>query len=163
LQWLKDAALIHFCYAVEKVEIPLKGFTVPGVFKVYALDVGLLAAMAGIDTKTLIKGDELFSTYHGAFVENYVAQELAARSEQSLYYWKSEGKKAEVDFLFQKRNTVFPLEVKAGINPKSKSLHSYDTYFQPQKLLRSTLLNLKWNGKIINIPLYALGAVKRFC
>ncbi|MBD3421254.1 MAG: hypothetical protein GF398_14155 [Chitinivibrionales bacterium] len=32
LQWLKDAALIHFCHAIEKVELPLIGFTIPGAF-----------------------------------------------------------------------------------------------------------------------------------
>jgi len=51
---------------------------------------------------------------------------------------------------------IYPLEVKAGINPKSKSLISYDRQFQPSVLLRTTLLNLKYDGKICNIPLYGI-------
>lgn len=45
---------------------------------------------------------------------------------------------------------------KAGINPKSKSLLSFDNQFHPPLLCRATLLNLKRDGKILNIPLYAL-------
>ena len=51
---------------------------------------------------------------------------------------------------------IFPLEVKAGINPKSKSLRSYDMQFDPHLLIRTTLLNLKKNGEVCNLPLYAI-------
>jgi hypothetical protein len=46
--------------------------------------------------------------------------------------------------------------VKAGINPRSKSLSSYNTQFSPPVLARSTLLNFKKDDKILNLPLYAL-------
>jgi hypothetical protein len=48
------------------------------------------------------------------------------------------------------------LEVKAGINPKSKSLKSFDLQFNPSRLARTNLLNFKKNGKICNLPLYAV-------
>ncbi len=132
-----------------------------GIFKVYALDVGLLGAMANIPIEILVKGDRLFNEYQGAFVENYVAQHLTAMFEQSLAYWKSEGKMAELDFLCEIDGTILPLEVKAGVNPKSKSLLSYDSQFHPPLLCRSTLLNLKFDGKILNIPLYAINNLKQ--
>ena len=47
-------------------------------------------------------------------------------------------------------------KVKAGINPKSKSLKSYDLQFNPASLARTNLLNLKKDGKIYNLPLYAV-------
>ncbi|MBN1847685.1 MAG: hypothetical protein JW932_03790 [Deltaproteobacteria bacterium] len=62
----------------------------------------------------------------------------------------------EVDFLCEFTDRIFPLEVKAGINPKSKSLKSYDDQFQPDQLMRTNLLNLKKDGKIRNLPLYAI-------
>ena len=46
--------------------------------------------------------------------------------------------------------------VKAGINVRSKSLASFDDRFNPRFLCRTTLKNLKADGKIINIPLYAV-------
>jgi hypothetical protein len=50
----------------------------------------------------------------------------------------------------------FPLEVKAGINPKSKSLASYNLQFRPERLVRTNLLNLKRDGNLVNLPLYAI-------
>lgn len=44
LQWLKDAGLINLAYGIEQVGLPLSGFVNRSAFKVYALDVGLLAA-----------------------------------------------------------------------------------------------------------------------
>jgi hypothetical protein len=48
------------------------------------------------------------------------------------------------------------MEVKAGIKPKSKSLKSHDWQFNPALLARANLLNLKKDGKIFNLPLYAV-------
>ena len=94
-------------------------------------------------------------------MENYVAQHLAAMFEKPLVYWKSDGKMAEVDFLCEIEDTILPLEVKAGVNQKSKSLRSFDKQFQPPLLSRSTLLNLKHDGRILNIPLYAISNLKQ--
>jgi len=58
-------------------------------------------------------------------------------------------------------DTICPLEVKAGINPRSKSLKSYDSQFNPTCLARTNLLNLKRDGKIFNLPLYAVSLLKR--
>jgi len=71
----------------------------PKNFKVFALDVGILAAMAGIPPKSLVQGTHLFNEYKGAFVENYVAQQLKSDKKIDLYYWTSKGKRAELDFL----------------------------------------------------------------
>ena len=81
--------------------------------------------------------------------------------ERVLYYWRSKGGMAALDFLYETGDHVIPLEVKAGINPKSKSLPSYDDQFAPSYLARATLLNLKQDGKIRNIPLYAVGLFSR--
>jgi len=119
--------------------------------------VGLLGAMAKSPVELLAGGERLFNEYEGAFVENYVAQQLISHLNQSqLYYWKSKGGKAETDFLCEVKGEIFPLEVKAGINPRSKSLRSYDIQFDPHVLARTNLLNLKKDGKILNLPLYAV-------
>lgn len=163
LKWLHDAGLIYIAHAVETVQQPITGFANRNIFKVYALDVGLLGAMARIQPDIITHKHELFSTYNGAFVENYAAQQLAVSHNPYLYYWKSSSGKAEVDFIYEHGSSLFPLEVKAGINPKSKSLLAYDNRFHPPALLRSTLLNMKKNGRIINIPLYAINHIARIC
>lgn len=156
LTWLEDAGLIHRTYAVETAKYPLKHYADTSCFKVYALDIGLLGAISNSPVELLVQGDRLFNEYEGAFVENFAAQQLVSRSFQSLFYWRSKGGKAEVDFLFESADRIYPLEVKSGINPKSKSLKSYDTQFKPALLVRTNLLNLKKDGKTCNLPLYAL-------
>jgi predicted AAA+ superfamily ATPase len=164
LQWLTDAGLIHKAFAVDHVEQPISGFADRSAFKVYALDVGLLGAMARIAPAILLDGNEIFKTYHGAFVENFAAEQLVAihgEAAGDLYYWKKNPGIAEVDFLVDIEGEILPFEVKAGVNPKSKSLGVYTGRYAPRILLRSTLLNLKLDGLILNVPLYAIEHVGR--
>jgi uncharacterized protein len=159
LQWLEDAGLLLRCHAVTTAKHPLKGYMDRDCFKIYCLDIGLLGAMSGVRLELLVQDNGLFSEYGGAFVENYAAQQLAALG-MNLYYWRSSGKIAELDFLCEVGGSICPLEVKAGVNPRSKSLRSYDNQFNPPVLGRVTLLNLKHDGKICNIPLYAISRVR---
>lgn len=162
LLWLEQAGLILRCFLVAKPGQPLSGYADPSAFKVYALDVGLLGAAANILPEILVRGHDLFRESKGAFVENYVAQTLAGFGSDGLYYWKNEAATAEVDFLWQTpEGRILPLEAKAGINPKSKSLRTFDDKFHPGALLRTTLRNLRRDGNILNIPLYALPAISR--
>ena len=75
---------------------------------------------------------------------------------EAVKFFRKTSDLAELDFLCTVDGRIYPLEVKAGINPRSKSLQSYDRQFQPGLLLRTTLLNLKFDGKICNIPLYGI-------
>jgi predicted AAA+ superfamily ATPase len=156
LTWLEDAGLIYRANAVTSAKHPLKHYADTSCFKVYALDVGLLGAIAKSPVELLAQGERLFNEYEGAFVENYVAQQLVSHFSQNLYYWRSKGGRAELDFLCQFADQILPLEVKAGINPKSKSLKSFDLQFKPSRLARTNLLNFKKDGKICNLPLYAV-------
>ena len=64
--------------------------------------------------------------------------------------------RSEVDFLCASAGDIFPLEVKAGVNPKSRSLRVYDHAYSPPILSRASLLNLRRDGRILNYPLYAI-------
>lgn len=161
LRWLHDAGLVHFCHAVSTGRSPLKYYSGRGCFKVFALDVGLLGAMAGVAPDSMVQGERLFTEYRGALTENHVAQQLIAGKHPGLYYWRSPGGKAEVDFLCELGEQVVPVEVKAGLNLKSKSLKSYDQQLSPKILARINLRNLKQDGKICNIPLYAVSLLPK--
>jgi len=162
IHWLENAGLILRCCLVTKPGQPLTAYADRSAFKVYALDIGLLGAMAGLTPDILVSGHDLFTEFKGALVENYVAQTLVGLSSGPLHYWKNEAATAEVDFLWQSpQGDILPLEVKSGINPKSKSLQVYDEKSHPARLLRTTPLNLRHDGKILNIPLYALAEIDR--
>ena len=153
--WLEGAGLIHRSFAVETPRLPLRAHSNRQLFKVYVLDVGLLGALSRLDPSVLLLGDAAFREYRGAFVENYVAQELRAALGTELYYWRNRRTSAEVDFLFESSAAVVPLEAKAGINPKSKSLRTLGSSMGLTRLLRTTALNLRRDGSILNVPLYA--------
>jgi predicted AAA+ superfamily ATPase len=156
LGWLEDTGLINKALLVTQGKYPLKGYINRSSFKVYALDVGLLGAMAEVPVDILAKGNRLFSEYEGAFVENYAAQQLKSSLDINSYYWKREGKMAEVDFICEINDEIYPMEVKAGANIRSKSLKSYNDQFHPKLLIMTTLRNFKCDGIMCNFPLYAI-------
>jgi predicted AAA+ superfamily ATPase len=156
LTWLENAGLVYRATATGSAKNPLSHYADKACFKIYSLDVGLLGAISRTPVELLSPGDRIFNEYDGAFVENFAAQQLMAHFGKPLYYWRSKGGKAELDFLCEISGQIYPLEVKAGVNPRSKSLRSYDVQYSPSVLSRASLLNLKQDGKILNLPLYAL-------
>ncbi len=156
LIWLEDAGLILRAFCVNNPKRPLTGSLQRNIFKVYALDVGILGAMANLPAEILVNGEQIFNEFSGAFTENYSAQQLRAVAGNSLQYWKNKNGRAEVDFLVETATDIHPLEVKAGVNLKSKSLHSFDSKYAPSCLFRTSLCNLRRDGKICNIPLYLI-------
>ncbi len=118
--------------------------------------------MAGVAPELVVQGERLFTEYRGALSESYVAQQLVAAGHPNLYYWRSPGGKAELDFLCELGESIVPVEVKAGLSLRSKSLRSYDQQLAPPVLVRANLLNLKRDGKICNVPLYAVSWLSRW-
>ena len=155
IEWLEKAGLILRSFRIRTAKQPLAAYREGNIFKIFILDVGLLGAMTKIDPSVMIQGDRVFREFEGALVENFVAGQLRAVRQMDLYYWQSAGT-AEVDFICEYGNKILPLEVKAGLNPKSKSLQSFDKKYNPSVIIRTTLLNLKREGRLINIPLYAI-------
>ena len=155
IQWLLDAGLIYKSVKISAPRLPVEAYAQSNIFKIYLLDPGLLAAMADIPARILVEGDRLFTEYKGAFIENLAAATLVGAHGKQLYYWASDNL-AEVDFVVPYEHVLYPLEVKAGISRKKKSLLAYDDRYHPSRLVRTTLMNLRQDGRIINIPLYLL-------
>ncbi len=162
IQWLLEAGLLYKVINVSIPQIPLKAHAHFEFFKTYLLDVGLLGAMTSLSSKVLLGDNDYFVEFKGSFVENFVAQQLMTINiNDNLYYWSSEGK-AEVDFVFSWNNNIFPLEIKSGNTNKKKSLQVYDQKYMPNLLLRSSPMNLRKDGKILNCPLYLLERIRNF-
>ena len=154
IEWLRNAGLINVAYNIKAPKLPLSGYTDAAKFKVYMLDNGLLGAMLNISSDVIVKPDKLFQEYNGAFVENYVASELIMKGYE-LYYWKSKSD-AEVDFIIQYKNKIYPLEVKSGNSRNIKSLRSYADKYNPELLIRTSPRNYIRDNEFINVPLYGI-------
>ena len=71
-------------------------------------------------------------------------------------YWSVLNPSYETDFLIQRKNDLFPIEVKSEDNTSSKSLSKFkEKYRDAVKLrIRFSLDNLKLDDDILNIPLF---------
>lgn len=155
IQWLVDAGLLLRVRRVKKAGIPLSAYKDRDAFKLYVLDVGLLGAMSHVSAKTLLDGNNLFTEFKGALTENYACQELRALGGLQPNYWSSDQSAGEVDFVYEADGTVIPLEVKADINLRSKSLKSFVTRSQVTRGYRLSLASFEEQDWVTNIPLYA--------
>jgi len=88
--------------------------------------------------------------------KNYVLQALLTQFEVMPRYWSQNNPPYEVDFVIQRNNDIFPVEVKAENNLKSRSLKKYKELFCDKVPLRIrfSLDNLKLDGDMLNIPLF---------
>lgn len=68
------------------------------------------------------EGNRLFTEFKGTLTENYVFQTLLTQFEVVPRYWSQNNPPYEVDFIIQRDNEIFPVEVKAENNIKSRSL-----------------------------------------
>lgn len=156
IQWLIDGGLILKSNRVSKPGMPLIAYQDLSVYKLFLHDVGLLSAMAGLNVRTLIEGDKVFTEFKGALAEQFVMQQLRLKSESYIGYWTNERSTAEVDFVVQEEGEIIPIEVKSGENTKSKSFKQFCDKYQPSKAVRATLLPYKKEHWMTNIPLYGI-------
>lgn len=160
IQWLEDAGLIHKIYNVNTPKLPLNAYENRNIFKAYFLDVGLLNTMANLPSKLILDENIVFQEFKGSLTENFIAQELAQQFNR-LHYWTSHGK-AEVDFILQNNEFIYPIEVKSGMSNRKKSLSLYRDKYQPRLLVRTSPQNLDKQKNFINLPLYLTGQIKNF-
>lgn len=156
LQWLTDARLVHKIYRSSAPRLPIAAYDDLSAFKVYMVDVGLLRRLAQLAPTAFAEGNRLFTEFKGALTENYVLQSLLTQFEVTPRYWSQNNPPYEVDFLIQKENDIFPIEVKSETNTASKSLKKFKELFPEQVKLRVrfSLNNLKLDDDMLNIPLF---------
>ena len=157
LGWLENCGLVHKIDRVSKPALPLKGYANTGAFKLFMSDIGLLSAISGLDAKTILEGDAMFTEFKGALTEQYVCQEMKHFKKTVISYWTNESATAEIDFILQLNSEIIPIEVKSSINLKAKSLSVYREKFKPKIEIRTSLANYNKHGNLFDIPLYAIG------
>lgn len=154
IQWLQDCGLILKSIRVSKPGMPLKAYMEMSNFKIYMLDIGLLAAQGELDARVLLEGNKVFEEFKGALTEQFIAQELVA-SGISLYYFSKENSSGELDFLVQRGNQIIPVEVKAEENLQAKSLKAYCNKYNPAFAIRTSMSDYREQDWMTNVPLYA--------
>lgn len=156
IMWLTDCGLVHKISRVNAAGIPLKAYEDLKAFKLFVLDVGLLGCMSGLRQRTLLDGNALFVEFKCALTEQYVCQQLKTIDDLGIYYYTNERGSCEIDFIVDTGEQIIPVEVKAEVNLKAKSLKTYREKFLPDNAVRTSMADYKKEDGLINLPLYAI-------
>ena len=149
IEWLNLAGVVLKCQRINQAFEPIAVYADLSAFKLYMGDVGLLTMKSGLSQQTVLSGEG--NTFMGAVTENYVAQQLAAKS-YDLYYWESSST-AELDFVLQKGNQIIGIEVKKGEHVRSRSLGVFADSYKPAYSIRLSLKNFGEKDGLKSVPL----------
>lgn len=153
VDWLERTGNTFKCYQIQH----LRGSLLDGqseLFKLYMADVGLLVSMLGQDYIFKLINNQL-DLFKGAIYEQLVAQMLIAKGIKLNYMRLGD---YEIDFLFEHKGHIYPIECKSGGNTKSKSLKSYIEKHQPIKAFKLAMNNVNISDPITKaIPHYLFG------
>lgn len=182
---LSDAGIIKRVSLTAANGLPL-GAEVNDRYRKYIyLDSGLLLRILDMDlggarqlTELIIAGTAEDLVNKGGLTEMVLGWELIKynnpRSQHDLYYWENvaEGTRSEVDYIIAKDLKVLPIECKAGVSGKMKSLHLFMSQKQLTFAVRCSLENFsmienrdKQNGDVVRrisvLPLFAVSNLYR--
>lgn len=156
ITWLTQAGITTIVRRISKPDIPLLPYADDTAFKLFMVDVGLLGAMSQLDKETVVGGSDIFEEFKGSLTEQYVCQQLVSDCGLTPYYWSAENSSGEIDFLTQKSNKVFAVEVKAEENLRAKSLRAFKESHPKIKSVRFSLSGYREQDWMRNVPLYAM-------
>ena len=159
IMWLSDCGLVHKVSRVNAAGIPLRAYEDLKAFKLFVVDVGLLGCMTGLRQRTLLEGNDLFVEFKGALTEQYVCQQLKTMEDLDVYYYTNDRGSCEVNFIIDTGEQVVPVEAKAEVNLRAKSLKTYYEKFSPQISVRTSMADYKREEWLVNLPLYAIDQI----
>ena len=153
IEWLIRADIIKLSRLVTNIRYDLDDYARDDFFRAYTCDLSLLVAMKDFGLKQHIIENTLAGNTKGGIYECAVA-DILIKKGYSLYFYKNETTKRELDFIIQKDGNVIPVEVKSG-NARAASLNQIvqaktdiKTFY---KLVDG---NVGEEGRIITLPLY---------
>ena len=153
IEWLNFAGTILKCQKITEGNIPIAVYACFPDFKLYMSDVGLLSLRSRLPAELLVAENNEDNNFMGSVTENYIAQAFTA-NKIPLFYWKNDNT-AEVDFVLQKGIDVIPVEVKRGVNTRSKSMTIFAKLYHSPYSIRISQKNFGYENRIKSVPLYA--------
>lgn len=162
LDLLEMAGLVHKVYHSSGQGLPLGAEANHKIFKVLFLDTGILQQNAGLKLSDLLLAQNTEMLNKGRLAELFAGLEMikyeTPMNRPQLYYWHREkrGSSAEVDYLFNHKGLIIPIEVKSGSSGKMQSLYQFLTEKNRPKGIRLSMENFASFDKVEVIPLYAI-------
>ena len=172
-QTIGKAMLTELVYPSSDLQLP----SIPNFRKrpkLLWVDTGLVNFASKVQYD-VFSANDICDVWRGRIAEHIVAQELVAYSNNislKRAYWRKgkHGSDAEIDFIYQYKNMLIPIEVKLGHNAKLKSLHIFmdmaphniavRVWSKPYSVDEVKTQNGKL-FKLINIPFYYVGQIEK--
>lgn len=161
IMWLCDCGLVHKISRVNAGRIPLKVYEDLKAFRLFIVDIGLLGCMTNLHQNILLDKNCLFTEFKGALTEQYVCQQLKTLDGLGIYYYTNDHSSGEIDFIIDTEEHIIPVEVKAEINLKAKSLKTYREKYNPEISIRTSMADYKKEEGLVDLPLYVLEEINR--
>lgn len=131
--------------------------------KLYFIDTGLCAYLCGMPSAEILEK----SAFAGAFYETYVVSEIIKsyynnyKDTSNLYYYRDRDQ-YEVDLIIEDYDSIYPIEIKKGINPVSnnknfKVLEKYKKNINIGLVIDSSNKVFPINDKVYYCPIDIIG------
>lgn len=165
LDLLVHAGLIQRVLATTAAGLPLHAHVKHDRFKLLYLDTGLLQTATRVDATHFFDQD-IMQINAGMIAEQFVGQELIAYSHPyqnaPLLFWeRTNGGQAEIDFITTTGSNIIPIEVKAGSTGTLRSLQSYLLERTGSLGVRISEKPLSLDKHILSIPFYLIGFLEQ--
>jgi len=128
-------------------------------------DHGVFQRLLGLSLSAHLLATDFSLINKGNLAEQYAGTEILKLrppvNRTQLFYWHREtrGSNAEVDYIIQQNENIFPVEVKSGTQGKMQSLRIFLTEKKLNQGIRLSLENFCRYDKIRVYPLYAIGNI----
>ena len=171
---LEKTFLLQLNYPTTNVKVPLIENKRKSP-KIQLLDTGILNYFAGIQNQ-ILTSDNIDNVFEGKLAEHIVGQEIISANTSPLSkntFWIKEKKQsnAEIDYIFQYKDLLIPIEVKLGKTGRLRSLmefidlcpHNYAVRVYSDELRIDKVRTIK--GKkffLMNLPFYLISKIEDY-
>jgi len=162
LELLTNAGIIIPVTHTSANGIPLGAETNEKLRKFILFDNGIQQSLLGLSMGDIFLSSDFTGVNKGCIAETFAGIELvkynSCYQRTPLYYWQREERtgNAEVDYVIQRKNTILPIEIKAGTKGSMQSIQYFMSKKEISKGVRCSLENFGQISNIEIIPLYAL-------
>ena len=147
--------------------IPIGAEINPKKIKYLLYDTGIFQRLLGLELGDMMIQDEFTAINKGNIVELSVGLELIKNTDPfepaNLYYWHREAQnsQAEVDYVIQSGNEIYPIEVKSGTKGSMQSMYLFMKEKKSMLGYRLSFENFSSIDSVKIMPVYVAGKLSR--
>lgn len=168
LELLSKAGLVYRIYHTNASGNPLGSGINPKFFKTMIFDTGIFQRIMNLNLSDYVTTDFNTIINRGQLAEIFAGAEFQRSKDpysiDNLYYWHRESRssQAEVDYVIEKDGRIIPVEVKAALGRKMKSMRIFIKEKKSDIGIRLCADNFSKEDGIYSIPLYATAFIDQY-